>query len=64
MSAATRIYRVIGADQQERYVECATRAQAIQHVYAPVCSGPLTGAQVRKLLSEQPDAIEQITKEN
>jgi len=62
MSASTRVYKVTGADGKPRYIDCATRAQAVQHVYAPVVEGPLTGSQVRLLMKEEPDAIEVLTR--
>jgi hypothetical protein len=54
----SRIYKIVGADGKPRHVEANTRAAAIQHVYAPVVSGPLTGAQVAALLREDPAAVE------
>lgn len=45
----SRIYKVIGADEKPRYVKANTRALAIQHVYAPVIEGPLSGGEVAEL---------------
>ena len=56
-----RIYEVTGADEKPRYVKAPTRAQAIQHVYAPVVKGPLSGGDVADLMRKHgPEVVEEV----
>ena len=55
---SAKVYKIIGADGKPRHIEANTRAAAIQHVYAPVVEGPLSGAAVRALMSADPKAVE------
>jgi hypothetical protein len=56
-----RVYPIDVPDQPTRYIECASLAEAVVHVFAPTKARPLSGGEVAALIRDKgQDVIERI----